>query len=202
MYGKVKGWMTETTPINPCSKKGEVRAKIANLILDEIKAGTLHGLIARAPDFYGPKGTLGFVNFLLFENYAKSKSAQWLLDDYHKHTFIYTPDASKATAILGNTPEAYDQVWHLPSDSNVITGKEMINMSANAFDVKPNYMTLSKWMVKMYGLFDKSVKESIEMLYQYENDYLFDSSKFQKHFNFAPTSYQDGIRTIPQSYKI
>src|SRR5208282_5032879 len=29
MYGKVHGPMTEETPFNPCSKKGEIRAKTA-----------------------------------------------------------------------------------------------------------------------------------------------------------------------------
>ena len=30
-------------------------------------------------------------------------------------------------------------------------------------------------------------------LYQNEYDYLFDSTKFEKTFNFTPTSYQDGF---------
>ena len=29
MYGKVNGHMTEETPFNPCSKKGDIRARIA-----------------------------------------------------------------------------------------------------------------------------------------------------------------------------
>lgn len=201
MYGKVNGWMTEQTPINPISKKGEVRAQIAQMILDEVKQGSLHAIIARAPDFYGPKGTLGFVNFMLLDNFAKGKSAQWLVDDTVKHTYIYTPDAGIATALLGNSPEAYDQVWHLPTDKTPITGKELIELSAQAFGVKPNYMTLKKWMIKMYGYFDGNVKESVEMLYQSDSDYLFDSSKFTNHFQFKPTSYKDGLSQIPASYK-
>jgi hypothetical protein len=45
----------------------------------------------------------------------------------------------------------------------------------------------------MVGYFVPVVKESIEMLYQNEYDYLFDSAKFEKAFNFMPTSYKDGI---------
>ena len=46
--------MTEETEVRPTSKKGKVRAQIAKMILDEIEAGKLKALIARAADFYGP----------------------------------------------------------------------------------------------------------------------------------------------------
>jgi hypothetical protein len=53
----------------------------------------------------------------------------------------------------------------------------------------------------MVGMFIPVVKESIEMLYQNEHDYLFDSTKFEKTFNFTPTSYQDGISATVKSIK-
>jgi len=40
-YGFVKGSMTEETPFNPTSKKGEVRAKVDTMLLEEIKAENL-----------------------------------------------------------------------------------------------------------------------------------------------------------------
>jgi len=58
MYGKVDGVMTEETPFRPCSKKGEIRAEIATMLLNEIKAGKLTALIARSADFY--KGVFGW----------------------------------------------------------------------------------------------------------------------------------------------
>jgi len=39
------------------------------------------------------------------------------------------------------------------------------------------------------------------MLYQNEYDYLFDSTKFEKTFNFTPTSYKDGIAETVRSMK-
>ena len=47
--------MTEETPFNPRSKKGEVRAKIATSLINEWKAGALTAMIARAADFHGPE---------------------------------------------------------------------------------------------------------------------------------------------------
>jgi len=79
MYGKVVGPMTEETPFNPCSRKGEVRAQIATMILDEVKRGELTALIARAADFYGPATANSFLNMMVFENLRKGKSAQLMI---------------------------------------------------------------------------------------------------------------------------
>jgi hypothetical protein len=45
----------------------------------------------------------------------------------------------------------------------------------------------------MAGLFAEQPREAYEMMYQSEGDYVFDSSKFDKHFRFTPTSYSNGI---------
>jgi len=53
----------------------------------------------------------------------------------------------------------------------------------------------------MVGMFVPVVKESIEMLYQNEYDYLFDSTKFEKTFNYTPTSYKEGISETVKAMK-
>jgi len=200
-YGKVDGWMTEKTPFKPDSKKGEIRVEINKMILNEVEQGNLKAIIARAPDFYGPETPLAFVNIMVFENFKKKKKAQWFIDVNKKHSLIYTPDAGKATAMLGNTDSAYNQVWHLPTNKNAITGKKFIELSAKAMGVKPEYMIVKKWMVRMLGLFNKAVKESYEMLYQNEYDYLFDSTKFENAFNYKPISYEEGIIETAKSLR-
>jgi nucleoside-diphosphate-sugar epimerase len=200
-YGRVNGWMTENTVMNPSSKKGEVRKKIADMVLDEVNRGNLKAIIARAADFYGPNTPLSFVNVMVFDNFKKGKKAQWLINDKVKHSLTYTPDAGKATAILGNTESAYNQVWHLPTDRNALTGKEFIEKVAKKFGLSPRYMVLPRWMVQMVGLVNGIVRESVEMLYQNDSDYLFDSSKFDKAFDFKATSYSQGIRETVMSMK-
>jgi len=200
-YGLVKGWMKEDTLVNPVSIKGEVRAQIAQMIMSEVERGHLDAIIARAADFYGQNTPLSFATVTVFHNLKKGKKAQWFLDASKKHSMTYTPDAGKATALLGNTTSAYNQIWHLPTDKNALTGKEFIEIAAKAFGVEPRYTVLKKWMIQMVGYFVPVVKESIEMLYQNEQDYLFDSTKFEKSFNFIPTSYQAGIADTVKSMK-
>jgi len=192
-YGRVNGWMTEETPVKPDSEKGKVRAELNKMIMNEVEQGNLKAIIAKAADFYGPDTPLSFVNVMVFENFKKGKRAQWFINVNKKHSFTYTPDAAKGTAILGNTGSAYNQIWHLPTNKNVLTGKDFIELSANAMGVKPEYMLVKKWMAQVLGLFIKEIKESVEMLYQNDSDYLFDSTKFEKAFNYKPISYEEGI---------
>ena len=194
MYGKVVGPMTEETPFNPCSRKGEVRAKTATMILDEVSKGSLIALIARAADFYGPETYTSFLNMMVFENMKKGKEAQLMISKNLKHSFTYTPDAGKATALLGNTPSAYNQTWHLPTDSNALTGQQIVEMAAKELNVKPKITVLPKLMIQLAGLFNPIIKESVEMLYQYDSEYIFDSGKFDKAFKFDKILYPEGIR--------
>ena len=194
MYGKVVGPMTEETPFNPVSRKGEVRAKIATMILDEVAKGSLTALIARSADFYGPETSNSFLNMMVFENLKKGKAAQFMISKSAKHSFTYTPDAGKATALLGNTPSAYNQTWHLPSDMNVLTGEQIVSIACNELKMKPKITVLPKLMIQMAGLFNPIIKETVEMLYQNDSEYIFDSGKFDKAFSFDKVLYHEGIR--------
>ena len=192
-YGLVKGAMTEETPFNPVSKKGEVRAKIATLLLDEIKVGNLQGMIVRAADFYGPNVLLSLTHSMVTEKLKAAKASQWMGDISRIHSFTYTPDAGKSVAVLGNTPSAFNQTWHALTSSERITGEQYIKMASEIMSRPYKVQTLPKWGVRALGLFVPVLREFVEMMYQYENDYFFDSSKFEKAFNVKATDYKTGI---------
>jgi nucleoside-diphosphate-sugar epimerase len=186
--------MTEESPYNPPSRKGEVRKLIAQMLMEEVKAGKLMALIARSADFYGPDNNKSFVNEMVYKNFIKGKRANWFINADRKHSFTYTPDAAKATALLGNTDEAYNTVWHLPTDKNSLTGREFIELFSREMKVANKIFVMPLWLIKILGYFVPVLKEMPEMMYQYDRDYIFDSSKFEKRFNFKITTYQDGVR--------
>jgi nucleoside-diphosphate-sugar epimerase len=195
MYGKVDGTMTEETPFNPISKKGEIRASIATQLLNEMKAGNLKAMIARSADFYGPVGfTTSVPNMLVFGNLRKGRKAQWLVNAQVPHSFTYVPDAAKALYMLANRDDAFGQTWHVPTAENPLTGEEFIRRAAMEMNAKGSYSVISKGMMRIAGLFNRAIKESLEMAYQNEFLYLFDSSKFNKAFDFQPWSYPEGIK--------
>lgn len=201
MYGRVSGPMTEETPFNPCSNKGEIRAKIATTLIDEWKSGALTGLIARSADFYGPDARNGVPHVLVFEPLARKKKASWLVNDSVPHSLTYVPDAARSLAQLAERATAWNQTWHVPTTPNPPTGKEFIALAAKEFGVAPRHRVLSRPMIRFAGWFNPLVAESHEMLYQSDSPYLFDSSKFAREFRFAGTPYADGIRTTAASFR-
>ena len=201
MYGKVAGKMTEETPFHPCSKKGEVRARIATELLSEIKAGTLSAMIARAADFYGPDARTSVANLLVFDKLATGSTASWLVNDSVAHSFTFTPDAARSLVLLAESESAWNQTWHVPTAPDPPTGKEFVALVADAFGVAARYRVLNRPMLKIAGWFDRTIAESYEMLYQSDSEYLFDSTKFTNAFQTEATSYRDGVRIVAAGYK-
>lgn len=187
--------MTEETEILPSSRKGKVRAKIADMVLNEINAGKLNALIARAADFYGPGIKNSILNEVVVNNLKAGKKANWFCSVQYQHNFTFTPDAAKATALLGNTESAYGQVWHLPT-AEPITGKEWIERIAKELGVEPKIQLAPKFLVTLLGIFNPIMKEFVEMLYQCDRDYNFDSSKYETVFKTKPTSIEAGIKQV------
>jgi nucleoside-diphosphate-sugar epimerase len=194
MYGKVDVKMTETTPYNPCSRKGETRAKIVMLLENEIRKKNINAIIARSADLYGPYATKTSVPYILvFDKLLYGKKAQWMIDVNKLHSFTFTIDAAKGLVLLSSRNECLNQIWHLPTCNPPIDGETFIMLVAKELGIVPDYTVLQKWMVKMIGFFNKTVFESYEMLYQSEFDYYFDSTKFNNYFNFNPKLYSAGI---------
>ena len=201
MLGKVQGAMTEATPYNPVNKKGELRSKLATQLMDEVKAGNITAMIARAADFYGPNCKTSVLNSLVFDKMAKDKKAQWMVNDKFVHSFTFTPDCGKALWLLSQNENAWNQIWNMPTASPALSGKEIISLASKIFNAPEKDFVISKGMIGLLGVFMRLMYEMKEMLYQYDSDYIFDSSKFNKAFNFQPTSYKEGFEIMASSYK-
>ncbi len=193
--------MTETSAIATVSKKGKVRRELHEMIMNEVEKKTLTALIARSADFYGPDNKSSALTLMVVDNFMKGKKAQAFGDINKIHTYTYTPDAAKATAILGNTDDAYNQVWHVPTTKEKLSNLQWIQLIANELKVEPKIQALPVWFIHILGLFIPVMKEFPEMIYQYEQDYFFDSTKFEKRFNISATTPKEGIKILVESLK-
>jgi nucleoside-diphosphate-sugar epimerase len=193
--------MTESSPIHAPSKKGKVRQQLHEMIMQEVEKKTLTALIARSADFYGPDNKNSALNMMVVDNLLKGKKAQALGNINKVHTYTYTPDAAMATALLGNTADAYNQVWHVPTTKEKLTNLQWIQLIADEIKVEAKIQTVPVWMIKVLGWFVPMMRELPEMIYQYEQDYVFDSTKFEKRFGIAATTPKDGIRALIKNQK-
>ncbi|WP_424963102.1 NAD-dependent epimerase/dehydratase family protein [Ekhidna sp.] len=194
---------TEETPMTSTGKKGIARATAAKLMLKAMEEKKIEGAICRAPEFYGPGKTKAFTNALVFESLKTGKKPKIFLRDDVLRTLIYTPDAGKAMALIGNTLDAYGTTWHLPCDDNRLTYREFIEEISTQLGRNIDYMVLKPWLINILALFNTNLKETKELLPRYAIDNLFISDKFKKVFpDFKVTTYKEGIKAILDDYVI
>jgi nucleoside-diphosphate-sugar epimerase len=197
MYPQDDRVQTETTPFAPVGRKGRVRAAMAAMVLEEMDRGDIPVLIGRAPEFYGPGRTQSITNTLVIDNLVAGKKPRVPVRDDRRRTLIWTPDASRALAMLGNTPDAFGQTWHLPTPSERPTYREFIALAGEVFGRRIDYTVVPRWALKAAGLVSGQVRELEELLPRYRSDNLFDSSTFTTRFpDFAVTTYRRGLELI------
>lgn len=197
MYPQDDRNLIEQTPFQPLGRKAKVRKQMAEMVLKEIQSGQLEAVICRAPEFYGPGKTQSITNTFIFNNIKEGKKLKVPTSANKKRSLIWTPDASRATALIGNTPDAYGQTWHLPVDQSHPTYKEFIALASTIYGKELKYSVVPKFVVQIGAWFNPKVKELLELLPRYAYDNLFDDTKFRKRFpDFQVTSYKQGIEQI------
>lgn len=197
MYAKTAELQTENSPFLPVGQKSTVRAQIATMLLAEMEHQQIEAVICRAPEFYGPAKTQSLTNTFIFDNIKYNKKLKVPLTDDTLRTLIWTPDASRAMALIGNTPDAFQQTWHLPCDDQRLTYQQLIQTASHVYQQELRYFILKSWMFKVGGVVSQPMKEIQELLPRYRYDNLFNSDKFQQRFpDFRITSYQEGMRQI------
>lgn len=201
MYPQDDRVQREDAPFAPVGRKGKVRAEMASMVREEMTRGDIPVLIGRAPEFYGPGRTQGFTNSLIIDRLKAEEKPQVPVRDDRLRTLIWTPDASRALAVLGNSPDAYGQTWHLPVDHNRLTYREFVTAATTAFGRKADYQVLPEWMLRTAGIVSAPAREIRELLPRYRQDNLFDSTKFQTRFpEFEVTTYRAGLDEIRREH--
>ena len=202
MYGETNGKpMTEDTPYNAHTRKGRVRAEISKAAFDAHKDGRLRVTSARGGNFFGPWGTDSTMGARAFYPLLQGKPAQLIGRTDLPHSHTYTKDFGKALVILGERSEADGQAWHVPNDMPRITQGEIVKMFAKEAGVEPKMNSMGKMMMRLGGLFIPEAKESVEMMYEFDQLFVVDSSKFEKTFGMKATPMSDAIRETVAWYK-
>lgn len=199
MYPQNRNALTEETTFAPVGRKGKVRRQIVEMLLKAMESKEIEAVICRAPEFYGPGQTKSITNTFIFDAIKADKKLKVLMRDDVLRTLIWTPDASSAMALIGNSADAYGQTWHLPCDDNRLTYKQFIALTSKVYGKKFTYRVIPSWLLSIGALFVKQIKELQELLPRYGEDNIFDSSKFKKRFpQFRVTTYQEGIEKIKE----
>jgi nucleoside-diphosphate-sugar epimerase len=203
MYGATNGKpMTEDTPHNAHTRKGRTRSEMSEAAFEAHRAGKLRVTAGRGSDFFGPWGLpTAVMGERTFYPMLHGKPANLVGDIDAPHTHTYVADFGKALVILGEQPEADGQAWHVPNDTPRVTQRQMVNMIADELGIQPKYSVMGKTMMRLGGLFIPEAKETVEMMYEFEQPFIVNSSKFETTFDMKATPMRNAIRATVAWYK-
>ena len=192
MYGDAHGQpIREDSPYQPHTKKGKIRAEMAEAVLSAHQRHKVQAVIGRASNFFGPEDHV--VTDLAIRPAVLGKSINLLGKLDQPHTFSYVVDFGKLLATLGTHEESFGQVWFTPSPA-AITQSDFVKLLEKELGKPVKVMLAGKSMMSFLGIFNPMMRETVEMMYEWTQPFLVDTSKAQKAFGFAPTSMEQAIK--------
>lgn len=200
-YGAPQGRpMTESTPFNPCSRKGEVRARLAAELAAAHTEGGLATAAVRASDFVGP-GVAGSAYGERFVGpLVKGETADVLGEPDARHSVTYIPDLAETLVRAAERPAAWGRAWHAPS-APAVTQRELAALVAAAAGTEPKLRVLKPWMLRLVGRFNPAAGETVEMLYEFTADFVLDSSAAEQSLGLSPTPLADAAAATVAAWR-
>jgi nucleoside-diphosphate-sugar epimerase len=201
MYGPTDGRpITEDLPYAATTRKGTVRASMSKELMEAHTSGRVRVAIGRASDFFGPRALTSAAGEQVFGRAVDGKSAQVAGDPDQPHTYTYAPDIGKGLVILGEREEALGQAWHLPSPETVTT-REFVEMIFEEVGKPARVQAAPKILLRALGLFNPAIRETIEMLYEFEEPFVLDDSRFKQEFGDHATLLREAIQRTVRWYR-
>lgn len=196
MYGHTEadGTMNERTPMRPCSRKGELRKRLAETLFQAHERGEVRVAVGRASDFFGPGG----INSAVFrprtlDQLRAGKPVEVLGDPDTRHSYNYIPDVARGLAVLGTDTAGDGKVWHLPTAFHGTT-RELLQRFADHHGNSLKLRRIPTWAIRAVGVFVPLMGALAEMMYQWESDFILDDTAFREQFGLEPTALDEAVR--------
>jgi len=203
MYGKPEtAPFDESTPMRPCSRKGELRARLVEQLWAAHARGDVRATSGHASDYFGPDTPLSVVfRPRFYQRLAAGKSLEVMGDPDQPHSYSYVPDVARGLMILGTSDAAVGHRWHLPVAAQLTT-RELVERFATAAGRPARLRRIPGWMLKAVGVFVPLAGALGEMIYQWELPYLIDDGAFRRAFGVDATPLDRAIDTCLRAYSI
>lgn len=187
MLGRTGGRpMNEDTPMNPCSRKGEIRAREAERLFEAHRRGEVRATAGRASDFYGPGATASHVGDQFWKPVIAGGRGQVLVNPDAIHTYHYVPDVATGLATLGTAgDDAYGKPWMLPC-APAESMRALVARFSRHLGREIELRVMPRWAVKTLGVVVPMIGEIGEMLYQWDEPFVIDDQRFRAAFHGEP----------------
>jgi len=200
MYAPTPEPLTEDSRQAPVTRKGKLRKQLAEAILAAHARGQIRATVGRAPDFYGPEVRASAVGEQFFTALVAGRRVPWLGKLDVPHALLFVEDFARGLIALGMHEQAWGQVWHMPT-APALTGRQYISLASEAAGVRARALAVSGLLLRVLGLTNAVLRESVEMLYEFNEPYLIDGAKYAHAFDGMPTPHQEAMRRTVAWYR-
>lgn len=199
MYGSPNGKpIDERAPYAPVSKKGRVRAAMAEAVMAAHRSGKVRAAIGRASNFVGPEYDI--LGDLVFWPALQGKTVNLFGDMHAPHSFTYIPDFGCGLAVLGTRDEALGGEWIVPTLAP-ISQQQLLDLICAEVGRPVKVRTAGRLLMRLFGLFNVGARETVEQMYEFEKPFVVDSSKFERAFGMTATPLPEVMRTTVEWYR-
>ncbi len=192
-YGRVSGPLTEDLPYKPVSLNTRTRAEVAEALMKASADGRVRATIGRGSDFFGPHAVNSSVGLRVFGRLLRGKRAQVLGNPDVPHTVTFIDDFARALITLGSHDESLGEVWHVPN-AETIPVRRFVELIAMQSGGPAKVQPMPSWMLALIGVFKPDVGAVREVLYQSEEPWVVDHSKFERAFGADTTPHPEAIK--------
>jgi nucleoside-diphosphate-sugar epimerase len=176
-YGPVAGAITEDLPLRATTRKGAVRALMWHQLEAAHNEGRVKVVAARGSDFFGKDVSGSAVGDRFFNAILKQKPVGVGGDPDRLHTYTYVGDFGEAMVRLSETPATWGRAWHVPNSPTVST-RAFAEQAATTTGASLRLRPYPRWQLRLLGTVVPAVRETVEMLYQFESDFVVDHSAY------------------------
>jgi nucleoside-diphosphate-sugar epimerase len=109
---------------------------------------------------------------------------------------MFVGDFARGLVNLGEHEEAFGQTWHVPS-AETVTTRDFIALVFEELGKPVKIQVTPRWLLSLLGIFNPVIRELPEILYQSEQPFVVDHSKYERAFGFHATPHREAIsRTL------
>lgn len=187
--------ITDDSPREATTRKGRVRIAMADEALAAHAAGRVRIALTRPSNYVGAHYAI--FRDLVLDPVSKGKPARVLGRTNQPHSFSYVPDAARAMATIGTSDDGWGRAWITPVMAP-LTQAELVAHLWDAFGQRgtPKISAMRGAAVRALGLFMPMLRESVEMLYEFDEPFVVSSAEFEKTFGWGATSWTEAVRQM------
>lgn len=170
-------------------------------LLEVHHAGRVEVTIGRASDYFGPRdgaqSNLGDRAFPAALNGQDGHRSRRPRPTPHLH-----PRHRRRPRRPGRKPDAAGEVWHLPNDPGTRTTRRLVE---TIYQLAGRYRTklraVPPVLLRALALANPTVRELLEMQYQFAEPFIVDSAKFATRFGVTATPLDRAVADTLDAYR-